>query len=74
MIVIFALKSKIPRRFRESQPNLLQTLPPYFLADRYQTATQATGRLKYLATSLGTLKDTDFANWKLLVASAKFGK
>jgi hypothetical protein len=52
----------------------LQTLPPYFLADRYQTATQATGRLKYLATSLGTLKDTDFANWKLLVASAKFGK
>ena len=48
----------------------LQTLPPYFLADRYQTATPATGRLKYLAGSLGTLNDTDFANWKLLVATA----
>jgi mono/diheme cytochrome c family protein len=48
----------------------LQTMPPYFLADRYQTATTATSRLKYLATSLGTLADTDFANWKLLVASA----
>jgi mono/diheme cytochrome c family protein len=49
----------------------LQTLPPYYLEDRYRTATPATGRLKYLAASLGTLKDTDFANWKLLVASAK---
>src|SRR5215472_9881333 len=47
----------------------LQTLPPYFLADRYQTTTPATSRLRYLATSLGTLKDTDFANWKLLVVS-----
>jgi hypothetical protein len=49
----------------------LQTMPPYFLADRYQTATPATARLKYLATYLGTLKDTDFENWKLLVASTK---
>ncbi|HEY7402994.1 MAG TPA: hypothetical protein VIB39_05700 [Candidatus Angelobacter sp.] len=48
----------------------LQTLPPYFLADRYQTATPATGRLKYLTDSLGTLKGTDFTNWKVLVASA----
>jgi hypothetical protein len=48
-----------------------QTIPPYFLADRYQTATQATVRLRHLATSLGTLQDTDFANWKLLVAAAK---
>lgn len=48
----------------------LQTLPPYFLADRYQTATSATGRLKYLTGSLGTLNDTDFSNWKLLVATA----
>lgn len=47
----------------------LQTLPPYFLADRYQTATPATGRLKYLTGSLGTLKDTEFSNWKLLVAT-----
>jgi hypothetical protein len=52
----------------------LQTLPPYFLADRYQTDTPATGRLKYLATSLGTLKNTDFTNWKLLVASATSAK
>lgn len=47
----------------------LQTLPPYYLVDRYQTPTSATARLRYLATSLGTLKNTDFANWKLLVAS-----
>jgi hypothetical protein len=49
----------------------LQTMPPFYLADRYQTATPATARLKYLATYLGTLKDTDFENWKLLVASTK---
>lgn len=49
----------------------LQTLPPYFLKDRYLTPTQATARLKHLAMSLGTLADTDFANWKLLIASAK---
>jgi Cytochrome P460 len=48
-----------------------QTLPPYFLADRYQTKTPATDRLEYLANSLGTLSGTDFSNWKLLVASAK---
>jgi hypothetical protein len=48
----------------------LQTLPPYFLADRYKTATPATGRLQYLTNSLGTLKGTDFANWKVLVATA----
>jgi len=48
----------------------LQTLPPYFLSDRYQTATPATGRLKYLTGSLETLQGTDFANWKLLVATA----
>ena len=47
-----------------------QTIPPYFLADRYQTPTPATARLKHLATSLGTLADTDFVNWKLLVATA----
>jgi len=48
-----------------------QTMPPYFLADRYQTGTPATARLRHLANSLGTLADTDFANWKLLVATAK---
>jgi hypothetical protein len=47
-----------------------QTLPPYFLADRYQTSTPATGRLHYLATSLGTLDGTDYTNWKLLIDSA----
>jgi hypothetical protein len=47
-----------------------QTLPPYFLSDRYQTKTPATGRLEYLANSLGTLKGTDYANWKLLIVSA----
>jgi hypothetical protein len=47
-----------------------QTLPPYFLADRYETKTPATGRLSYLADSLGTLEGTDYANWKLLVGSA----
>jgi hypothetical protein len=47
-----------------------QTLPPYFLSDRYQTKTPATVRLEYLANSLGTLKNTDYANWKLLIGSA----
>jgi hypothetical protein len=48
-----------------------QTMPPYFLVDRYKTATPATERLHHLASSLGTLADTDFANWKLLIASAQ---
>ena len=47
-----------------------QTLPPYFLADRYQTKTPATTRLDFLAKSLGTLNGTDYANWRLLIASA----
>jgi hypothetical protein len=46
-----------------------QTLPPYFLADRYQTKTPATQRLEFLANSLDTLNGTDYANWKLLIAS-----
>lgn len=49
----------------------VQTMPPYFLADRNQTKTPATARLQYLADSLQTLADTDYANWKLLIASAK---
>ena len=47
-----------------------QSTPPYFLADRYQTKTPATDRLQFLANSLGTLSGTDYASWKLLVASA----
>ena len=50
----------------------LQTMPPYFLADRYNTPTPATGRLKFLVTSLGTLAGTDFADWKLLVAATQY--
>jgi hypothetical protein len=46
-----------------------QTLPPYFLADRYQTKTPATTRLEFLARSLDTLDGTDYANWKLLIGS-----
>lgn len=46
-----------------------QTLPPYFLADRSQTKTPATGRLDFLVKSLETLDGTDYANWKLLVAT-----
>ena len=46
-----------------------QTLPPYFLKDRYQTDTPATARLSFLADSLGTLDGTDYADWKLLIAS-----
>lgn len=49
----------------------IQTLPPYFLADRDQTKTPATARLQYLANSLGTLEKTDYMNWKLLIASTK---
>jgi Cytochrome P460 len=49
----------------------LQTTPPYFLADRYKTATPATARLRHLTTLLGTLDDTDFVDWKLLIASAQ---
>ncbi|HEY2169981.1 MAG TPA: hypothetical protein VGJ30_10185 [Candidatus Angelobacter sp.] len=48
-----------------------QTMPPYFLADRYKTATPATARLQHLVKSLGTLADTDLAGWKLLIASAR---
>jgi hypothetical protein len=48
-----------------------QTMPPYFLADRFKTATPATGRLRHLAASLGTLADTDLANWKLLIATTQ---
>ncbi|HEY2860923.1 MAG TPA: cytochrome P460 family protein [Terracidiphilus sp.] len=47
-----------------------QTLPPYFLADRYRTRTPATARLEFLANSLSTLSGTDYAYWKLLVAQA----
>jgi hypothetical protein len=46
-----------------------QTLPPYFLADRYETKTPATGRLNFLASSLGTLDGTDYSGWKLLIDS-----
>lgn len=46
-----------------------QSLPPYFLADRYQTKTPATDRLEYLANSLRTLSGTDYVNWKLQVGS-----
>ena len=46
-----------------------QTLPPYFLSARYKTKTLATERLKYLANSLGTLKETDYSEWKLLIGS-----
>jgi len=48
-----------------------QTMPPYFLADRDRTKTPATARLQFLANFLGTLADTDYANWKLLIASDK---
>jgi hypothetical protein len=48
-----------------------QSTPPYFLADRYQTATPATARLKYLVDQMGTLENTDFANWKVLVCSTQ---
>jgi hypothetical protein len=48
----------------------LQTLPPYFLTDRYETKTPATGRLNFLANSLGYLDGTDYANWKLKIGSA----
>ena len=47
-----------------------QTMPPYFLADRSETKTSATARLEYLTSYLGTLSGTDYANWKLLIASA----
>jgi hypothetical protein len=47
-----------------------QTLPPYFLEDRYQTKTKATGRLQFLVNSLATLDGTDYSNWKLLVGKA----
>ena len=48
-----------------------QSTPPYFLADRYQTPTPATARLHYLVDSMKTLEETDFANWKILVCSAR---
>ncbi|MGH9604591.1 MAG: hypothetical protein ACRD3N_02710 [Terracidiphilus sp.] len=47
-----------------------QTMPPYFLAERYRTKTPATARLEYLKNNLDTLSGTDYAGWKLLIASA----
>jgi hypothetical protein len=49
----------------------VQSLPPYFLADRFKTTAPATGRLRHLTGSLGKLAGTNFANWKLLIASVK---
>ena len=46
-----------------------QTLPPYFLAHRYETKTPATERLAYLENSLMTLDGTDYSSWKMQVAS-----
>lgn len=48
-----------------------QTLPQDFLNERYQTPGPATDRLRFLATGLGTLAGTDYANWKLLIARAR---
>jgi hypothetical protein len=49
----------------------VQSMPPYFLADRFKTTAPATGRLRHLTASLGKLAGTNFVNWKLLVASVK---
>jgi hypothetical protein len=48
-----------------------QSTPPYFLADRYQTPTPATARLRYLVDSMKTLEGTDFESWKIFVCSAR---
>ncbi|HYL77150.1 MAG TPA: cytochrome P460 family protein [Bryobacteraceae bacterium] len=48
-----------------------QAEPPYFLAARYQTNTQATQRLQYLNNNL-KLDDTPFAGWKLTICSNKW--
>jgi hypothetical protein len=49
----------------------VQSMPPYFLADRFKTTAPATGRLRHLTASLGKLAGTNFVNWKLLIASVK---
>jgi hypothetical protein len=47
-----------------------QTIPPYYLRDRFTGANgDATKRLKYLTTNV-KLADTKLQNWKVFVASA----
>lgn len=46
-----------------------QTIPPYYLRDRFEGAPNGEGtqRLKYLVQNMN-LSNTDFANWKLMIA------
>ena len=46
-----------------------QSTPPYYFADRFQTTSAATTRLKYLKTNL-ELGGTGFQSWKLAIGSA----
>ena len=48
-----------------------QAIPPYYLADRFRIGSNGpnTRRLYYLTSNLDW-KDTPFANWKLMIASA----
>jgi len=46
-----------------------QSTPPYYFADRFQTTSAATTRLRYLKTNL-ELGGTGFQSWKLAIGSA----
>ncbi|SPF51876.1 conserved hypothetical protein [Candidatus Sulfopaludibacter sp. SbA4] len=46
-----------------------QSTPPYYYADRFQTTSAATTRLKYLKSNL-ELGGTGFQSWKLAIGSA----
>jgi hypothetical protein len=56
-------------RFRVTATLEYQSTPPFFFADRFQTTSPATERMKYLVDNL-QLDGTEFQSWKLPIASA----
>jgi hypothetical protein len=58
-----------PKNIRVQATLYYQSLPPYFLNDRFKTAGSNSQRLEYLAGHLN-LSDTPMANWKLEIAAA----
>ena len=56
-------------RFSVSATLQYQSTPPYYFADRFQTSSPATTRLKYLKNNL-ELGGTDFQAWKIAIGKA----
>ena len=58
-----------PSRIKVTATLEYQSTPPYYFADRFQTTSPATERLKYLVDNL-QLDGTAFQSWKVAIASA----